>query len=152
MVSPALHWCEPSQAFCSLQRLMTVCFTAIRLIWKYATFLEKMTQNYRVERWKRFIKLVGPSSCQSLAVRTVNTLGSAPAMFSECLVMCCWPLPLRVCHSQHHPMSGALRWLCKLHLGSALLTNHCSSSFIHISEQYKHTQKIFLLFGREGIE
>jgi len=47
---------------------MTVLFTAIRLIWKYVTFMEKMSQNYRGERWKRFIKSVSPSSCQLRAV------------------------------------------------------------------------------------
>lgn len=53
---------------CSLQGLMTTCFTAIRLIWKYVTFLEKMSQNYRGERWNSFIKLASPSFCQSMAV------------------------------------------------------------------------------------
>lgn len=83
---------------CSLQGLATGHSTAIRLIWKHVTFLEKMSQNYRGERWKRFIKAAGPSSCQSTAAPTEHTPGFAPEMFQKRLVMCCPPLPSRALH------------------------------------------------------
>lgn len=65
---------------CSLQGLATGRSTAIRLIWKYVTFLEKMSQNYRGERWKRFIKAASPSSCQSTAAPTHSRLCSSDVL------------------------------------------------------------------------
>lgn len=65
---------------CSLQGLATGRSTAIRLIWKYVTFLEKMSQNYRGERWKRFIKAASPSSCQSMAAPTHSRLCSSDVL------------------------------------------------------------------------
>lgn len=117
-----LGWITP---FCSLQGLMTACFTAIRLIWNYFTFLEKMSQDYREERWKRFIKLVSPSSCQSVAVPGRAHSSSAPAMFFKCLVMCCQPLSLTMFTASTFPGQEHSEPLL---LCSALLPDHPSSS------------------------
>lgn len=59
----------------------------------------------RGERWKRFIKLFSPSSCQSVAVPGRAHSSSAPAMFPKCLEVCCQPLSLMVLTAR----SGALR-------------------------------------------
>lgn len=111
---------------------MTACFTAIRLIWKYVTFLEKMSQNYGGERW--FIKLVGPSSCQSVAVPGRAHFGSAPATFPKCLVMCCQPLSLRTFTASTFPGQEHSEPLL---LRSAPLPDHHSASHLPLCERHK---------------
>lgn len=111
---------------------MTACFTAIRLIWKHVIFLEKMSQDYRGERWKRFIKLVSPSSCQSVAVPGRAHSGSAPAVFPKCLVMCCQPLSLRMFTASTFPGQE--------HLEPPLLCSAWSPSLLIIPLSEHHKQ------------